>query len=111
VQCVLPYRKACGRAAPRAPAQRLSTVARPLQVSSSMPTDPLRRCTWLIVALAACACAAGLGSARVYGELALAPAMRGQDLLTLLVLPALLAAELQRAPGPASQALRLGLLG
>ena len=71
----------------------------------------LRSITWLIAALATYASAAGLLVHPLYGDMALGPAMRGQDLLTLLVSPLLVFVSLQRAHAPVRASLRLGLLG
>ncbi len=71
-----------------------------------------RAATIAVVLLAAIASLAGLLARDLYGEAALAPAMRGQDLLTLLTLPVLVAALAGAGRGSARGTLGwLGLLG
>jgi hypothetical protein len=68
--------------------------------------------TLAVIALAGLASAAGLAIPGLYGEAELAPAMRGQDVLTLLTLPALLvAAALARRGSARGLVLWLGLVG
>jgi hypothetical protein len=66
----------------------------------------------MMVALAGSASAAGLFVPGLYSEVALEPAMRGQDLVTLACLPVLLAAMRDAARGsPRAAVIWLGLAG
>jgi hypothetical protein len=81
-------------------------------MTSASWTRVAYRSTVAVGALASLASSAGLAIPSLYGETALAPAMRGQDLLTLLTIPPLLlSAALARRGSARALLLWIGLLG
>jgi hypothetical protein len=108
-------RRSCARPRARVGGGGLRQAARHLQVRLTMSNAYLRSAylaTIAIVPLAAIATLGGLLMPGLYSERMLAPAMRGQDLLTLLTLPLLVTAMAGAQRGSARATLVwLGLLG